>query len=397
MNISQNISQAFSNLWTAKLRTLLAMLGILVGTGSVVAMVSSGELATRAALAQFETLGTNLLAVSISDSDRDEGKNTVALTLNDVDAMPVTIPAIEHVAPYSMMFAPVMFHGHIIPHATIVGSTEALQLIINIHIAEGRFISDFDHLSKFCVIGQQIYQRLQQQGFHHPIGMQLQLGEHYFTIVGIAASWPENAFFYQNINETVIIPLLNLTQLTEQDSINNLVMRINTTSKIDPLKEAIEQYIVNITPGKRFFFRSAEQLIKSMSAQRKTLTLLLGVIGSIALFVGGIGVMNIMLVSVVERRREIGIRRAIGAKRRDILFLFLMEAITLTTLGGLMGVIVGIGSTYIIATFNHWHFMIFWLPPLVGFTISSLIGIFFGLYPAYKAARLDPIIALRSE
>ena len=216
MNISQNISQAFANLFTAKLRTLLAMLGILVGTGSVVAMVSSGELATRTALAQFKTLGTNLLAVSIANTDGDDKKNGVELTIDDIQAMPKHIKTIEKVAPYSFMYAPVIFNGQELDRTDIIGATEVLQYIINIRIAQGRFISDFDQLSSFAVIGHSLYQSLQQQGIHNPIGMQIKLDNRYFTIVGIAAPWPENSFFYQDINQAVIIPLPNLTQLTQQ-------------------------------------------------------------------------------------------------------------------------------------------------------------------------------------
>jgi len=145
------------------------------------------------------------------------------------------------------------------------------------------------------------------------------------------------------------------------------------------------------------FFRSAKELIKSMEAQHKIFTLLLGLIGSISLLVGGIGVMNIMLVSVLERRREIGVRLALGALRKEIQWMFLSEAILLSLSGGFLGIIIGIFASYVIAAFVNWHFTIFLLPPFIGFTVSVFVGIFFGFYPAYKASQLNPIQTLRME
>jgi len=155
--------------------------------------------------------------------------------------------------------------------------------------------------------------------------------------------------------------------------------------------------VVGLDKSRRTFFRSAKELISSMTKQKQILTIFLGLIGSISLIVGGIGVMNIMLVSVIERRREIGIRRAIGAKRKHIQHMFLIESVVLSLLGGTLGVITGIATSFVIAEYANWHFTIFVLPPAIGFTVSVFIGIFFGYYPARQAARLDPIQTLRSE
>ena len=168
-------------------------------------------------------------------------------------------------------------------------------------------------------------------------------------------------------------------------------------NEVDEVQVQIHNVLSQIIPGKQLFFRSAKQLIASMMTQRKTLTLLLSLIGSISLVVGGIGVMNIMLVSVVERRREIGIRMAVGARRKDIRYLFLIEAVALSLFGGILGVMAGVLTSYIIAMFAGWAFHLFFFPPFIGFLVSVAVGIFFGFYPAYSASRLDPIQTLRAD
>ena len=209
--------------------------------------------------------------------------------------------------------------------------------------------------------------------------------------------WQENTFFNQDVNKALIIPLESSQLITEYATINNIVMQLKPDINIEAVQAKIQKILGTMIPGKQFFFRSAKQLITSMTNQRNTLTLLLALIGSISLLVGGIGVMNIMLVSVVERRREIGIRLAVGARARDIRHLFLVESVTLSLVGGVLGVIIGILTSYVIATFAQWPFEIFLLPPLVGFMVSVAVGVFFGFYPAYQASKLDPIQTLRSD
>ena len=166
---------------------------------------------------------------------------------------------------------------------------------------------------------------------------------------------------------------------------------------LDQVQFVIENYILSVAPEYKISFKNSKQIIKSMQEQSTIFTLLLGMIGGISLLVGGIGIMNIMLVSVVERKREIGIRVAVGATRKDIRTLFLIESITLTMFGGIMGIILGIVFSYVITVFFGWEFHLFIMPAVLGFGVSCLTGIFFGFYPAYNAAKLDPIQTLRYE
>lgn len=395
MNLRSTITVAIRNLATSKLRTVLAMLGILVGTASVVSMVSSGELATKQALAQFKTLGTDLLAVNFYQEGGSSSKQQ-NLSAKDAEHVIHANPDIKQVAPYTTLYTSVVFHGNVI-NAGIVGVDGAAASVIKLDMQEGRFISNLDKLSFYCVIGQNIYQQIAGEVIGSPLGKQILLGNTYFTIIGIAKHWPENSFFNQDVNNSIFIPINTSHILSQYAQINSIIMTLKKGADISAVEKDITHYINQVNPNFKLFFRSAAELIKSMEKQKQILTLFLGLIGGVSLLVGGIGVMNIMLVSVVERRREIGIRRAIGAKRRDIQLMFLAEAIVLSLLGGLLGIIIGIAISYIIAKYAAWQFAVFFMPPVVGFSVSVFIGIFFGFYPAYQASRLDPIQTLRSE
>jgi putative ABC transport system permease protein len=387
--------EAFHNLAATKLRTLLAMLGILVGTASVVAMVSSGELATQQALAQFKSLGTDMLAMTIYTQDTNTPTESTDIQLSDVLKMPQEIPAITSVAPYTLLYAEVTYGDTTLQTSTI-GATQSLQNVIKIKMLRGRFVSDLDKYATYCVIGKQIYEQLAPQ-LGEPIGKQIKVGKMYFTIVGVADDWQENSFFNQDINNSIIIPINAASLLSKYSKINNIVMRLSEHASINHVENKIRQHLLGDNTDKKIFFRSAKEIVKSMTNQHKIFTWLLGLIGSVSLIVGGIGVMNIMLVSVLERRREIGIRLALGAKRSDIQHMFLSEAVTLSVAGGILGILLGILISFIIAQFAKWQFAIFLFPVLAGFTVSVLTGIFFGFYPALQAAKLDPIETLRIE
>lgn len=397
MDFWPSVHEALSNLLAAKLRSILALLGVLVGTASVVAMVSCGQLATKQALKQFETLGTDLLAVSLyaNDNTTRELQKTL-FTLEVAEGIKQASPAIMAVAPYSTTFVSLTFQGKAL-RGNVIGATQSLQDVVKVNIEEGRFISDLDNYAHYCVIGHDLATAVRKATSASPVGAQLWLGNTICTVIGVAAPWQQNNFFNEDIDNAVIIPIKAMEFLTQFATINNLIMTLQKNSQIDPAQAAIQHYIESKVKGLNIFFRSAKQLLKSMEAQSRIFTLLLGMIGSISLLVGGIGIMNIMLVSVTERRKEIGIRMAIGARRRDIQSLFLIESVILSLFGGILGVMLGVAAAFIIAKFTRWEFSILITPPLIGFIVSVIVGVFFGFYPAYKASRLDPIQTLRSE
>ena len=400
MKIVDSLQAAFFNILGAKLRSFLAVLGILIGTASVVALIMSGELATQHALAQFRALGTNLLSINIYQQNQQQNQAsgiksshlTLAQALNSAQAD----PRIEIAAPYTASYASVYASDKNL-NASVVGATSSLATVIKIKLQQGRFVSLLDKDQHYAVIGTAIAQKLRAINQQPLIGRQISIGKDTFTIVGVAKRWPENNFFDENINNTIIIPIVTSLAMSKYSQIQNIVYRIRPNSDIEAIKTKLNNYINRYISNGQLFVRSPEQIIKSMQKQQTTFTVLLGVIGGISLLVGGIGVMNIMLVSVVERHREIGIRRAIGARQSDIKWLFLAEAVMLSLFGGIMGVIIGIVFSFAVAYFFHWQYFFFATPAVIGFAVSVFIGVFFGFYPAHRASKLDPILLLRSE
>ncbi len=399
MKFIEHAKEGLINLYFSKLRSTLALLGVLVGTASVVAMVLGGELATSEALKQFKSLGTDLFAVSINNSS-EEGHETAGksanLTLSQALEVSKADKNILRVAPYTQLFNQIFYEGNPI-NGIILGVTDSFADIVQIKMQAGRFVSIFDRYEFYCVIGHEVYEAIKKISSKEPLGQQLQIGKNIFVIVGVAENWPENGFVYANIDNSILVPILASTVLSKYAVISNIIMRLSQQAPIPTVQEHVLSYVNNLMSGKNLSFRSAKELIAKMEKQSNILTVFLGLIGSVSLIVGGIGVMNIMLVSVVERRREIGIRLAVGARRKDIGALFLMEAVMLSLVGGTLGVLLGILIAYIIAAIWHWQFTLFLWPPLAGFSVSVAVGIFFGFYPAYLASRLDPIEALRSD
>ncbi len=393
MELLAQIKSSLENLLNAKLRSALALLGVLIGTGSVVALVSSGQLATLHALAQFKTLGTDLFAISI-ESSNDNQKS--ALTLDNVEQIKEADPNIIYIAPYTTNYSEIYYEGRKI-EGNILGATETLPEIIKIYMKSGRFVSELDGNENFAVIGDKIAQSIRKVTLDDPLGTQIRVAQRYYTIIGVMQPWQENFFVYADINNAIIVPIENSLQLSKYTQIRNIVFKLQPDSDMEAVNTAVTAAIKKYLPDAQVYARSPKQIIDSMEKQRTTFTLMLGSIGGIALIVGGIGVMNIMLVSVIERRREIGIRMAIGAKRRDIQLMFLIEAVLLTLIGGILGVILGILTSLIIAIVSKWDFYIFILPPTIGFIVSMMVGVFFGFYPALKASQLDPIETLRSD
>lgn len=396
MGFLAHIREALMNLFSAKLRSLLAILGILVGTGSVVALISSSQLATDHALAQFKRLGTNLLAVMLSSNQTaNPSGQGHTLSLDDMSTIQQQIPAIEKIVPYTMLFQPMNFQDQQF-EGQILGATEGLADIVKINMEAGRFVSFLDHNSFYCVVGHDIAEKIRAKGLN-PINQQISVGKQLLTIIGVAAPWEPNLFLFANINQGIIIPISLSFILQPNIQIQNILLQLHPGTSLDPTKSQLETVLLQLAPDTQVRFHDPEQIIEVVSKQRSTFTWLLSAIGGISLLVGGIGVMNIMLVSVIERRREIGIRMAIGARRKDILEMFLIEAVVLTLAGGLLGVILGTATTLILAWSSGWEYSFHLLPALLGFIVSAAVGVFSGLYPSYRASRLDPIATLQSE
>jgi putative ABC transport system permease protein len=393
MKITSYIQSAVNNLLGSRIRTLLAMMGIMIGTASVVALVSSGKLAANKAMDQFKSLGTDQMSLQISSNSNQSNQTPNPVKLETITAMASSIPDIVLIAPYTLDYIQAAYKTEQF-NVNLIGAIQQLYPIIHLKMKQGRFISNLDKNQNYCVVGSKVLDKLKDI---NPLGQRIRLGKMIFIIIGVLDTSPENGFFWGNVSEGIFVPL-GLTKLVNPSSqgISQAILVLREGADIEFVKKQINDFFAKNLPDYTANISSAKELLKSMNEQQDTLALLLIFIGGISLFVGGIGVMNIMLASVTERKYEIGLRLAIGAEPRDIQFMFLIEAIMLAVMGGGIGVLFGITCTYLVAVVSGWEYQFLFLPPLVGFCFSVLTSVFFGFYPAYIASKLNPIEALRS-
>ncbi len=393
MVIKANIKEAFSSLVGAKQRSVLALIGIIVGIGSVIAMVSVGSIVQKEALRQFLEMGTDILTISESyqESPSTKGK----MTLDNALAIPEQCPEISLTAPYISSYETMKFLGEkkSIP---ALGVTPSFYDVNKLSLKQGRFIHELDQFMFYCVIGEKVESQLRGQGVRDMVGTRIIFKDKYFTIVGVINSVAMGGMRPYEINEGLMVHASTIKRLSKDNKIQNIIARTAGGAHYAAASDRIRQYYTSLN-GLNVEVRSAEELIKQMQKQMRMFSLLLGSIGSISLIVGGIGVMNVMLVSVTERTKEIGIRRALGARQGDIQLQFLIESVMLCIVGGFMGIGIGVAASYIISYYASWEFSIAYDAIVLGVVVAVSVGIFFGIYPARQAARLSPILALRSD
>ena len=396
MDFITHLKEAVSNLFSAKLRSFLAILGILVGTGSVVALVMSTQAATEHALLQFKSLGTNIIAASLQSVQMDSSKTQQEhFHEAQVPQLWQANKALTGISPYISLYQSLYVNG-ISASSQILGVSGGFQNVLKLKLKRGRFISVLDKSQPYCLLGATLAKRLRDKGVN-PMGQEVVVGKMVFTVIGVLANWKPSLFLYADINNGIIVPLKSAYYLSKDAKIQNIIFRIKEGTNVEQVQSSLKSQFHKVTPTLKVYFRNPENIIKAVSKSRSTLDTQLVSIAAISLVVGGIGVMNIMLVSVVERRREIGIRMALGAKRRDIKMMFLIESILLTVFGGVVGILIGVAVSISIAELRNWGFHFYWSPPLLGFGVSLLVGIVSGYYPALRASKLDPIQTLQSD
>ena len=405
---------ALSSLGAAKLRTGLALLGIVIGVAAVISTMSVGRGAQEVITSRIASLGTNLLFVRPGESTFGgigAGQGSAStLTVDDAYALldPTYAVPIAAVAPELTTNGQVVA-GRENTFAQIVGVTPEYQSVRNYSVGSGAFVSAPQVLnrSEVAVIGSQIAQTL--FGFRDPVGQNLRINGRQFTVIGVLEA--QGGTVIGNLDNQVLVPLTTLyyrlsSQRTTQGDINVQAINVQVDS-VDVMDDAIQKIATvlrlrhRITDADDFNITSQQETIETFQETQETFVIFLGVIAGISLLVGGIGIMNIMIVSVTERTREIGIRKAMGAKWRDILFQFVSEATLLSLGGGIAGAVLGVtlsrlldGRDLIGQTFNT---AVSGDITVLALVVAAAIGLFFGIYPAARAANLHPIEALRSE
>ncbi|MGQ9654323.1 MAG: ABC transporter permease [Thermodesulfobacteriota bacterium] len=391
-----------------KLRSALTMLGIIIGVGAVIAMIAVGSGAKARIQEQIASMGSNILIVLSGSSTSGGirfGSGTVpTLKVEDAKAILREVPHVRHSAPSLPGLAQVVF-GNQNWSTVVTGTVPELLQIREWPLSSGRSFTqqEVDGAAKVCLLGKTVAENL--FGGLDPVGQIVRIKDVPFTVIGVLAPKGQTTFG-QDQDDTIYVPLTTAQKRLFGTRFPGMV-RFITVQATGPevMKEVEEQITILLRQRHRmapnqdndFTVRNLTEIAASAEQSAQVMSLLLGAIASISLIVGGIGIMNIMLVSVTERTREIGIRIAVGAKGRDILFQFLIESLVLSLIGGLMGIGVGIAGSMVLASFTQWPVLLSPEAIALAFLFAGSVGVFFGFYPARKASMLNPIDALRYE
>lgn len=405
MNILESFLTAIDSLRANKMRTLLTMLGVIIGVGAVITMIGIAQGARQATLEQVQRLGANVLTVRPGQARRGGaflGFGSVqSLTIEDGDAILKSCSdLVARVSPEVWTTQQVKYLNRNM-RTSVSGVTPDLQPIRNLVVEEGRFITeqDLESMARVAVIGHTVWQELFQGGAS--VGNTIRIGGQSYEVIGRLGYKGDTGF--RSFDDRVYIPLPTaMRRLMGQRHVDALNVQARASDKMTETQTCLEETLMRthkIPPWGDPDFRVFNQgdFVETVEATAQVFTFLLAGVALVSLIVGGIGIMNIMLVSVTERTREIGLRKAIGATKFNILLQFLIESVVVSVLGGLIGIALGYWAAGYISAQANWKVLIPIEGVLLAFGFAAFIGVFFGLYPAWRAAQLQPIEALRYE
>jgi len=408
INLPSTLKISLRALRVNKMRSALTMLGVIIGVGAVIAMLAIGTGASSQIQQQISSLGSNLLMVlpgaTTAGGVRMGWGTESTLTLADAYAVLKECPSVAHVAPVLSGVAQVVYSNQ--NWATgVTGTTPGMLIVRNWDLSAGRAFTEQDVKSatKVCLLGQTVVDML--FGGVDPVGQIVRIKKIPFTVIGVLAPKGQDLRGHDQ-DDAIYVPITTaqkkLFGTAFPGMIRIMMVQAKSTEELDTAEREITELLKErhrIGPNKDddFSVRNLTQFLQAAEQSASVMTMLLAAIASVSLLVGGIGIMNIMLVSVTERTREIGIRMAVGAKTWDIRLQFIIEAMTLSLTGGTVGIIIGLSISKIISSFAEWPTIVSPLSVILAFSFSGLVGIFFGFYPAYKASLLNPIEALRYE
>jgi putative ABC transport system permease protein len=416
---TREIRQGVKTLLLHKLRSLLTMLGVVFGVGSVIAMLAVGEGASRDALEQIRKLGsTNILITSIQPTEdaaaqRDRARMSMyGLSYADHQRLAETIPNVNHVTPVKLIRQQGQLDDRVLD-LRLVGTTPDWFQLVRRQLMAGRVLNQDDEINHNSVVVLTEHGARRLMATDQMLGQFIRIGGHFFKVIGIVQSEEATAGSVQMPDSQVdaYIPLAVArgrfgdiyqrrsagTRIRELVELHQVIVEATTLEQVENVAAAVDHTLTRFHDQRDFRISVPLALLRQAEATKRTFNIVLGSIAGISLLVGGIGIMNIMLASVTERTREIGIRRAIGAKRRQITGQFLIESVVLSSSGGLIGMAIGVLIPVLITHFSSMQTVVTPSSLVLSVGISMAVGIIFGLYPAHRAARLDPIVALRHE
>lgn len=407
-----NIKLALNALWVNKARSLLTLLGIVIGISSVVMIIASGEGVQNFILNEIQGFGTNIMSITPGGSEGETlgppaavmGITVTTLTLDDAEALndKRNVPDVIDVGAFTPPTQAVVPGQEEDVFATVIGSTPNYFDLMNTDFISGTSFDDNDvkTMRKTVVIGESFKEKI--FGREAAVGEKIKIGNHRYQVTGVIDD--DGAFtFGVDMSKWIFVPVtVAQKSLLGADHLMEIILQVTGEDRIEQARLDVQELLRRrhgITDPKNddFTIRTIKDALDMIQIITGALTLFLAAIASVSLLVGGIGIMNIMLVSVTERTREIGLRKAVGARRRDILLQFLLEAILLTLIGGIIGFVLGISGAFAAARVGGWDFHISLSAVVLPLMMTLFFGVVFGIYPAIRASRLDPIVALRYE
>lgn len=391
--LAQRLFEAYGNLRGQGWRATLALMGIAMGCAAVVALLNIGRSAAADALQAFEGMGTDILVANLPFAVAARAPLPAVL---DTLAVRQAVTQLSRVAALSQYSATVSHRGQH-ADASLIGTTRDLADIMGLQLRSGRFLSAFDHRPPFAVVGARVAEDLAAAGRALQVDDLLQIGDYLFQVIGIAAPQAANGLLPISPDDSIFIPGASLRRLTSNASIGSVLARVRPEADLTQTAEAFRHALSEAFGGREVTVQIPRHLLDGLQRQTRTFTWLLTGLGAVALLVGGVGVMNVMLMSVAERRREIGVRMALGACRRDICLLFLFEAALLSLAGAMAGALLGVAVAWVFIYGSNWPQSLSLDSLLLGIGSALSIGLTCGLYPALAASRLSPVVALRDD
>jgi len=394
MNIRELMIVAMASIKSSKLRSFLTTLGIVIGIAAVISVVAIGQGGKAMLMQELEKFGTNLFVLYVNYQEGETSRPS-DLQMSDITLIKNVVPEVKYMAP--VCYTQMKLRGSQGQKSVeLLGTNADLIHVNNLEIAQGRFLNEEDESAGRQVIVIQEDTAKELFGSEKPLGQRVVIGSTSSMVVGVLKN--DTSVLNDNPRQSAYITMSFMRNMTGWNYIHQIygsaASKESVSTAMERSKSILERR--HNAPG-HYEARSMEQEMQSANKILGIIGLVISLIAGISLLVGGIGVMNIMLVSVTERTREIGIRMALGARRQDILIQFLFESIVLCLMGGIIGTILGYGGAYVVAKLAHWPPLVSWSTIIIAFLFSAGVGLFFGLYPANQAARLKPIEALRRE